>query len=621
MSDATTPAGGRPRASTSLGGVLSGLATLFVAAGGIAVTILAPAPVADRILREDVQAEALIWRHRLLSSLENGAETFARGQVTEADLRYLETISRASEVYRLKLFTAGGEVFWSTRQSDIGTVTDKPYFFDTVVAGETYYKQAVKPSSEIDNLAYHTLDPNEARDHHVAEIYTPIVQNGQVVGAVEFYRDFSIVRAALIERLRLGFGIVSALLTLIVGGAAATVSRANRRQLAAMEGRAERERLSLERQMRLAREVQLLGELNEWLQSAASLQELFDMVARYLTHILPEAEGSLYVYSNSRDVLDGAVAWNGGALRKHIRADDCWGLRRGRTYSYGTSEVQFACDHTDPEDGRPYFCFPILAHGETVGLMHLRAARGVSTDAFRAQQKMAQMCAEQISMAIANVQMRDELHDQSVRDPLTGLFNRRHMTECLRRMTDRLNKTGKGYALISVDVDHFKKFNDTHGHDAGDMVLRAVGDALDRAVDGDEVACRMGGEEFMLLLPDADAETGRLRAEELRAAMSKVHVRYGDKTLPRITISLGVAEAPTHGTLPQDLMKAADDALYAAKDAGRDCVRVAQRRSGTGDGDDRVAAQSETATDSDGAAGTPGTENETDEKGLGIAAE
>ena len=206
--------------------------------------------------------------------------------------------------------------------------------------------------------------------------------------------------------------------------------------------------------------------------------------------------------------------------------------------------------------------------------MHLRAQHECE-DSFGQNKKLAQMCAEQISMAIANVRMRDQLHDQSVRDPLTGLFNRRHMTDQLRKLISRSQASGSTVSLLAVDVDHFKKFNDNHGHDAGDMVLRAVGSVLQQSCDGDEIACRMGGEEFTLILPDSSPADVLARAEKLRKAVEDIAVRYGEKTLPRITISLGVAHYPTHGTMPQDLMRAADDALYDAKARGRNQVRLA----------------------------------------------
>lgn len=554
------------------GGIVALLTALTVAAF-VAVFYL-PQPIVARMIEKDIRTQALDWRKRVLSTLDHGAETFVTGTVTAHDIEYLSIIPAASDIYRFKLFDAEGRVFWSTRTSDIGAVNDKPYWTDVIAKGEVFYKTAVKPGTEID-----TLTPSEQRDEHlIVEIYKPVFEDGRFVGSIEFYSDISRMNATFLTRMRTVFwsSALAAFVVLLL--VVVTLLRAARVRALAIRTSEREGRDTMEKQLRLAREVQLLGELNEWLQSSSSLDELFDMVAKFMSHLLPQGEGSIYVYSNSRDVLDGLAEWNGGSVHDHIRPDACWGLRRGRTYTYGTSEVNFACDHTEPHDGRPYFCFPILAHGETVGLMHLRARQGVEPDAFRASQKLAQMCAEQISMAIANVRMRDELHERSIRDPLTGLFNRRHMTDALRRMLGTAAKTGGRLAILSLDVDHFKKFNDNFGHDAGDMVLRAVGTAMEQACDGDEIACRAGGEEFFMLLPGLDRKSALARAETLRKAVEAIAVRYGEKTLPRITISGGLAFFPDHGAMPQDLMKVADDALYDAKAKGRNQIVVAELR-------------------------------------------
>ncbi|WP_371813314.1 diguanylate cyclase [Ruegeria sp. HKCCA4008] len=465
-------------------------------------------------------------------------------------------------------------MFWSTRASDVGFVNTKPYFQSIIAAGGLFYKHEEKPVTEVDSFVVDNSRDTELSSRHVAEVYTPIIKDATFMGAIEFYSDITDLRNLFITRVRLSLALLSGVALLALTTVILIVHRTNRRQVRDLRKRAQKERELMDEQLRLAREVRLLGELNEWLQSSRSLDELFDMVSRFMTHILPEAEGSVYVYSNSRDVLDGCASWNGGSHKSHIHPEGCWGLRRGRTYEFGASEIDFVCEHAEPHDGRPYFCFAILAHGETFGLLHLRALEG-REDCFNKSRKLAQLCAEQISMAIANVRMRDQLHDQSVRDPLTGLFNRRHMTEMLRKSISRSQQTGAALSLIAVDVDHFKKFNDTHGHDAGDMVLRAVGAALEQGCDRDEVACRIGGEEFMLILPDNSPEDAVTRAEQLRQAVEAVTVRYGEKALPRITISVGVAHYPAHGTMPQDLMRAADDALYVAKDKGRNQVHVA----------------------------------------------
>ncbi|WP_170400410.1 diguanylate cyclase [Ruegeria arenilitoris] len=555
------------------------LAGIFLTMGGLTALsgwgiYAIPAPVVDRMLESDLRHAATQMNRQVVSHLEDVDATFRTGALDAHDEEFLELLPATSDIYRFKLFNDAGRVLWSTRPSEVGTVNSDAYFSDVLGRGNIVYKHEENPLTEVDNLDGNMLEVSGPQTRHVAEIYTPVIREGRFIGAIEFYSDITQVRNLFINRVRLLLTVLSGVALLALSVVTLVIFRANRRQVRSLRGRAAKERELMDDQLRLAREVRLLGELNEWLQSSRSLDELFDMVSRFMTHILPEAEGSVYVYSNSRDVLDGCASWNGGTHKAHIHPEGCWGLRRGRTYEYGASEIDFVCEHAEPHDGRPYFCFPILAHGETVGLLHLRAHEGCD-EVFHSSKKLAQLCAEQISMAIANVRMRDQLHDQSVRDPLTGLFNRRHMTEMLRKSISRSQQTGASLSLIAVDVDHFKKFNDTHGHDAGDMVLRAVGSALEQGCDRDEVACRIGGEEFMLILPDNTPDDAMTRAEQLRQAVEAVSVRYGEKSLPRITISVGVAHYPAHGTMPQDLMRAADDALYMAKDKGRNQVQVA----------------------------------------------
>ncbi len=569
-------------------GQASGLKIAGISLMLMALTALAgwsiyaiPAPVVDRMLESDLRHRAAQLNQQVSTHLHDVEATFRHGILDDHDQEFLELLPETSDIYRFKLFDSDGRVFWSTRAADVGTVNTKPYFQEILAAGGSYYKHEEKPISEVRTLDHEVMADSGKKSCHVAEIYTPVIKDGQFLGAIEFYSDITPQRDLFITRVRWSLAVLCGVALLALTVVILVIYRTNRKQVRDLRIRAAKERELMDDQLRLAREVRLLGELNEWLQSSRSLDELFDMVSRFMTHILPEAEGSVYVYSNSRDVLDGCASWNGGAHKAHIHPEGCWGLRRGRTYEFGASEIDFVCEHAEPHDGRPYFCFPILAHGETVGLLHLRAHEGCGAE-FHGSKKLAQLCAEQISMAIANVRMRDQLHDQSVRDPLTGLFNRRHMTETLRKSISRSQQTGAPLSLIAVDVDHFKKFNDTHGHDAGDMVLRAVGAALEQTCDRDEIACRIGGEEFMLILPDNTPDEAMTRAEMLRQAVEAVTVRYGEKALPRITISVGVAHYPAHGTMPQDLMRSADDALYAAKDKGRNQVQVAGPAVGTG---------------------------------------
>lgn len=573
-----------------------GLIIAVLGFAGMTVKFL-PAPIADHLVRENVMSQATIWYRRIVSMMAQGEDTFRRGTIAEADIVHLEDFTASSDIFRFKLFTADGTVFWSSRAADRGTVNTKPYFESIVSSGERFYQLDIIPASEVDDFSLHNstlvTDQNAAR--RVAEIYVPVLLNGQFIGAVEFYRDVTEIRASYLKNVTFALVVFSTVCVALFLTTVGLILMAGERSMRQIRAWAASEQELQESQRALMREVKLLSELNEWLQTSRSLDELFDMVTTFMTRLMPGSAGSVYVYSNSRDVLDGACAWNGETYHTHIKPEACWSLRRGRAYAFGESEINFACEHVEPHDGHPYFCLPILAHGETVGLMHLRPSEGTGTEEFLATRKLAQMAAEQISLAIANARMRDQLHDQSVRDPLTGLFNRRHFTESLRKQVDAAARKKAVFSLVSVDVDHFKKFNDNHGHDAGDMVLRAVGSALEGACDGNELACRLGGEEFMILLPEMATEQAVERAETIRTAVEGIAVRYGEKTLPRITISLGVASYPDQGAIPQDLMKSADDALYDAKAKGRNQTSVAARAEIRPDGSEKAEANPDRA--------------------------
>jgi diguanylate cyclase (GGDEF)-like protein len=325
-------------------------------------------------------------------------------------------------------------------------------------------------------------------------------------------------------------------------------------------------------------EAKLLANLDEWLQSCKSLPELYKIVSTFMQHLLPDTQGELYIYSNSRDVLDGACAWGDAHLHDHIAPDSCWALRRGRGYHYDARGISFLCDHVSdhpdtpaPEDA---LCIPIVAHGDTVGLLHVAFPHATPPKIAKAGYDLALQCGEHISLAIANVKLRDELHDQSTRDPLTRLYNRRYFLEALRGELTMAARKNAPVSLLSFDADKFKTFNDNHGHDAGDMVLRAIGGRMQDLCHNGQTPCRFGGEEFCILLPNTSSADAESFAESLRATIEDTTIRYGTNELPRVTVSIGVASFPDHGRLPQELLNAADQALYDAKAAGRNRVCV-----------------------------------------------
>ncbi len=217
---------------------------------------------------------------------------------------------------------------------------------------------------------------------------------------------------------------------------------------------------------------------------------------------------------------------------------------------------------------------------DLLGLMWITladpASSGGETDTpMNGRQQLAIALSEQIALALSNIRLRENLRQQTIRDALTGLYNRRFLEESLNREMARCKRNGAIFSVLMMDVDHFKRFNDTHGHDAGDSVLRTVGRVLQESSREGDIACRFGGEEFVIVLPDTDREGAATRAGRILAAVRDLHVTHNGKALGSITASIGLAMHPQNGETVKALIQSADKALYAAKGAGRDRIVVA----------------------------------------------
>jgi diguanylate cyclase (GGDEF)-like protein len=260
--------------------------------------------------------------------------------------------------------------------------------------------------------------------------------------------------------------------------------------------------------------------------------------------------------------------------------NDCWALRRGRLHHSGSDEGAVRCSHFDADSRLPSLCTPLMAHGETLGILCLvtepNGHMGAPASISEINVQLAVSVAEQAALSFANLKLREKLRYQSIRDPLTGLFNRRYLDESLERELPNAIRKNRSLGVIMLDVDRFKKFNDLFGHDAGDTVLRELGDYLAKFIRRGDLACRYGGEEFTLILPESSVEDTRRRAEELRTSFQQLSIKHRDIVLGKVTLSLGVAALPDHGTTAVELLAAADGALLRAKEEGRDRVLIAE---------------------------------------------
>jgi diguanylate cyclase (GGDEF)-like protein/PAS domain S-box-containing protein len=340
-------------------------------------------------------------------------------------------------------------------------------------------------------------------------------------------------------------------------------------------------RESLDKLERRTHQLRLLTEMGHLLQASSTPADAYAVTARFTQSLIPATAGALYVYSAQTKDLEIVKRW-GESLPdepEFITPDQCWGLRTGRVHFVEDAQASLLCRHLPDPPPACYLCAPMMAHGETYGLLHLRLAQPPAGSAGEASAKSVELpwpatsIAEQLALAVANMNLREALRAQSIRDPLTGWFNRRYMEETLERELSRAARNRRPLAVIMLDLDNFKQFNDTYGHEAGDLVLQHLCEMLKSHIRSEDVACRLGGDEFVLLLPDTTAQLASQRAEELRQAVAHMDVQYQGRLLEPMALSFGVATFPENGRTLKDLLRASDNALFRAKDEGRDAVK------------------------------------------------
>lgn len=317
-----------------------------------------------------------------------------------------------------------------------------------------------------------------------------------------------------------------------------------------------------------------LSQYTGMLQTCTDSDELLSLSGPLLSHMVPGLAGTLYLTRASCDHAEIAAQWG-----QHLAPsgdmpapDDCWSMRRNRSFTCDDVAHQICCKHVDSDavtGNVATACLPLSAHGDLLGWLYLSGAgHGPLAGIGQATQAI-----EQLSLALANMRLKDDLLRQSIRDPLTGLFNRRYLEESLSREIARCQRRNLPLAVLMLDLDHFKTFNDQHGHPGGDALLSAFGRLLQSSCRPEDIACRYGGEEFVIVLPEAEAQIGMDRARSIVAATAQMVVTHLGRPLGRVTASIGVASLPDDGNNATTLLEVADEALYAAKRAGRNQVQ------------------------------------------------
>jgi diguanylate cyclase (GGDEF)-like protein len=336
-----------------------------------------------------------------------------------------------------------------------------------------------------------------------------------------------------------------------------------------------RQRLEEEREADLAVR-DLIARMTQRMQGCDNLFDLKEVIRRFVPEIAPALAGRLYIQDHSRNAVVEACSWLDPLHSNHEFAPSaCWALRRGLPHRPTGHAIDIPCEHLDAGGGGAgTLCYPLMAQRETLGLLYFEL-RSDAAAAEVTQEMYLQMLAENIGLALANLKLRDALRELAMVDPLTGLANRRHMESVLAQRASEAETLGRPLSCLMVDVDHFKRFNDSFGHDAGDAVLREVGACLKSVTRNDGLAFRYGGEEFLVLLPEVDPDQAFARGEQIRSRVAELRLTHDGNALGAITISAGLATAPVHCTADR-LIQCADAALLSAKSAGRDRIVTAE---------------------------------------------
>ena len=331
-------------------------------------------------------------------------------------------------------------------------------------------------------------------------------------------------------------------------------------------------------------QMSLLNEMGDLLQCSAASEEAHAVVGQMAKRLfIVSTAGTLFIFKSSRNLLEAVTHWGNTEVSDQLFAPDaCWGLRRGQPFWSEHPGGVVICSHLKNPVAGSYLCIPLVALGDTLGVLHIQYNANQSNtgaEAFaslqESQQRLAVAVGGRVALSLASLLLRETLRAQSIRDPLTGLFNRRFMEHTLEQELQRAKRRKQSLVVVFLDLDHFKRFNDIHGHDAGDTVLRSMAGLFQKHFRGEDVVCRYGGEEFAFILPESSSEDAAKRVEDLRQIAKSHRISYKERVMEVVTFSVGIAAYPENGFTGEELLHRADECLYESKAKGRDCATVA----------------------------------------------
>jgi len=325
------------------------------------------------------------------------------------------------------------------------------------------------------------------------------------------------------------------------------------------------------------RKMRLVNRMNDLLQACKTSKEAYQVIALAVGELFTGLSGGLAILHDSGQYLETCARWGSDSLLESVfPLEDCWAMRRGQQHEVLNPTVSVICGHFVQTPKTGYLCLPMVVQGETLGLFYLDIPIGMNSKHETGWRQLVVTVGETIKLSLSSLKLREIMRNQANNDPLTGLFNRRYLDDTLPRELLHARRHNSQTCLAMLDIDHFKCINDTFGHEAGDLVLRELGRILRDSLRKSDIACRFGGEEFVLVLFDSPLETSQQHLEMICNSVKEMQIRYREQLIGTITLSIGIAEVSEYDFTAEDLLRTTDQALYAAKHAGRDRI-VASR--------------------------------------------
>jgi diguanylate cyclase (GGDEF)-like protein/PAS domain S-box-containing protein len=287
------------------------------------------------------------------------------------------------------------------------------------------------------------------------------------------------------------------------------------------------------------RSATLISQMNDDLQVCKTLDETSPLISLYMQRLFPDNPGAVFLINESRSLVESLVEWGGSDIEPVFTREECWALRKGKLHMVEGPGTGVLCKHVAAGTDAS-MCVPMIAQGDVLGMTHLRAARpqdGV-TRPLESSRELITALSDDLALNLSSIRSREALRHQSVRDPLTRLYNRRYMVESLERELARARRRNLHLAVVMADVDHFKQYNDSYGHHAGDAVLAGIGKFLLTNLRTEDIACRYGGEELTLIMPDVDPAALVHRLDGIREKIAALQFEHMSQQLGTVTMSL-----------------------------------------------------------------------------------